>query len=81
MIKKTYILPTEYAYVGLHVFQRTKKSQLSPYSINCLVFITEETSVHCAVRTGYLNVMGSYFVLKGQRMFTGRQLVHEMKYT
>jgi len=30
---------------------------ISLYSIDCLVFITETERVHCAVRTGYLNIV------------------------
>jgi hypothetical protein len=53
-LKKSYILPTEYLYV-LYVFRKKKKFSL--YRINWLVFITEETSVYCAVRIGSLTKM------------------------
>jgi hypothetical protein len=51
-VTKSCILPTELLYI-LYVSQK-KTMKFFLYSINWLVFITEEASVYCAVRTGSL---------------------------
>ena len=53
-VKKFYILPTEYLFV-LYVLVSQKKTKFVLYSTQRLVFITEETSVYRAIRTGSLN--------------------------
>jgi len=54
MVKKFYILLTEYSYVW-YVPQKKKTLKFFLYSSQSLMFITEETSVYCAVQTGSLN--------------------------
>ena len=53
-IQQFYTLPSHCSYVFVWISEQT--AIISLYSINWLVFITEKKCVHCAVRTGYLNI-------------------------
>jgi len=49
-IHKFYVLPTQFMYVFVWIWEQT--AIISLHSINLLVFITEMECVYCAVRTG-----------------------------
>jgi len=62
--KKSYIPPAEYLYVSYVSKKETMKFFL--FRIRWLVFITEETSVYCAVRTWSLNKMDQISSINGR---------------
>ena len=54
-IQKFYILPHK-AFMGF-VWISSQTAIISPYSIKCLVFVTQAECVYCAVRTESLNII------------------------
>jgi hypothetical protein len=66
--EKFYIIPTVYLYL-LCVSRNKQRIFFILYNAQWLVFITEVASVHCAVRTGSLNMTDYVLYLKGKYDF------------